>query len=237
MMKIDWLTSFNGFYDRATRRAETLHRLRKLQNDVQGAHEMSADDEDAFETGRGYAQGDHRLAVAHAVQYAQHVPLDKLRALSLEAQARLGTRLATLGAQEGNACVLAAGLELGASPYPLLMVKGVLASADLLDLVLARCTTERLNGVSNDMGLPVWETVVAGIPDGDAHEHDQGVALLVNVVLPRLDAAGADLDHPVLLVRTGRRTDLLTEALVRYQGMVLGEAVGTGGAERGRRRL
>ncbi|MBR8082565.1 hypothetical protein KDX23_07380 [Burkholderia vietnamiensis] len=233
MMKIDWLTTFNRLYDRATRRAETLHRLRKLQDE----YEMPQDAEDAFETVREFAQLDHRQAVAHAVGHAQHVPMDALRALSLEAQARLGTRLATLGAQEGNACVLAAGLELGASPYPFLTVRHVLASADLLELVLARCTTERLNGVSNDMGLPVWETVVAGIPDGDAHEHDQGVETLVNVVLPRLDAAGADLDHPVLLVRTGRRTDLLTEALVRYQGMVLGEAVGTGGAERGRRRL
>ncbi|AOR66261.1 hypothetical protein BBJ41_01095 [Burkholderia stabilis] len=230
MMNIDWLTTFNRLYDRATRRAETLHRLRKLQDE----YEMPQDAEDAFETVRGYAQGDHRLAVAHAVQYAQHVPLDKLRALSLEAQARLGTRLATLGAQEGNACVLAAGLELGASPYPLLMVKGVLASADLLDLVLARCTAEALNAPSNDQSVPVWETVMTAIPGGDPIEHDQGVALLVGVVLPRLAAAGADL---VPLSRPGRRADLFAEALVRYQGMVLGEAVGTGGAERGRRRL
>lgn len=230
MMKIDWLTTFNQLYDRATRRAETLHRLRKLQDE----YELPQDAEDAFETVRGYAQGDHRLAVAHAVQYAQHVPLDKLRALSLEAQARLGTRLATLGAQEGNACVLAAGLELGASPYPLLMVKGVLASADLLDLVLARCTAEALNAPSNDQSVPVWETVMTAIPGGDPIEHDQGVALLVGVVLPRLAAAGADL---VPLSRPGRRADLFAEALVRYQGMVLGEAVGTGGAERGRRRL
>lgn len=230
MMNIDWLTTFNRLYDRATRRAETLHRLRKLQDE----YEMPQDAEDAFETVRGYAQGDHRLAVARAVQYAQHVPLDKLRALSLEAQARLGTRLATLGAQEGNACVLAAGLELGASPYPLLMVKGVLASADLLDLVLARCTAEALNAPSNDQSVPVWETVMTAIPGGDPIEHDQGVALLVGVVLPRLAAAGADL---VPLSRPGRRADLFAEALVRYQGMVLGEAVGTGGAERGRRRL
>ncbi len=230
MMKIDWLTTFNRLYDRATRRAETLHRLRKLQD----GYEMPQDAEDAFETVRGYAQGDHRLAVAHAVQYAQHVPLDKLRALSLEAQARLGTRLATLGAQEGNACVLAAGLELGASPYPFLTVSHVLASGELLDLVLARCTAEALNGPSNDQGGPVWETVMTAIPGGDPIEHDQGVALLVDVVLPRLDAAGANL---VPLSRPGRRADLFAEALVRYQGMVLGEAVGTGGAERSRRRL
>lgn len=242
MLKIDWLDEFNGFHDAAQRRQDMLHRLRRLQDGM----ELTDEQEGAFEVVRGFANADHRIAVLHLVEYAQHVPMDRLATLSTDARTKLGTRLATLGANEGEASVLAAGLVLGASPYPLLGLPHVVGRADLLDLVLAECTAERLNAPSNDQGVLLWETVMQAIPTDDPDGDQVRVAHLANIVLPRLAQAGADLERTVLGARPGERNDrplnrrahLLADALVLHQGHVLRQSLsGTAGVERGRRRL
>lgn len=160
MIKIDWLDTFNRLHDAAQRRQDVLHRLRRLQDTTEGDIELTDEQEGAFAIVRDFAEGDHRLAVTHLVEYAQHVPMDRLAQLSTDARTKLGTRLATLGANQGDGSVLAAGLALGAVPYPLLSNPQVVKRAELLDLVLAECTAERLNAPSNDQGLLVWETVM-----------------------------------------------------------------------------
>ena len=245
MIKIDWLDTFNRLHDAAQRRQDVLHRLRRLQDTTEGDIELTDEQEGAFAIVRDFAEGDHRLAVTHLVEYAQHVPMDRLAQLSTDARTKLGTRLATLGANQGDGSVLAAGLALGAVPYPLLSNPQVVKRAELLDLVLAECTAERLNAPSNDQGLLVWETVMQAVPTDDPDGDDERVAHLANVVVPRLAQAGADLERTVLGARPSERNDcplnrrahLLADALVLHQGHVLRQSVGVEGAARGRKRL
>ncbi|SDG94075.1 hypothetical protein SAMN05216466_106127 [Paraburkholderia phenazinium] len=255
-MAIDWTTTFNGLRDTALQRLDTLQRIRKLHeraraNDLRVRH---IDERGAFATVTNVAHEDHRDAVRPLVEHARTAPLDDLRRLSPDAQATLGVRLAELGADEGEAHPLAVGLALGASPYPLLARPAVVARDDLLELVLARCTSEALNGDATDaLGLRVWETVVlpynVETQGPTAPGATAWVERLATVVLPRLAKAGADLDRP-LLGELGecaaratpsareQQAHLLATALVRHRGDVLRQSLaGTGGEGRARKRL
>lgn len=234
-----WMTTFNTLRDAAVRRQETVQRVRKLQERRGGG----TDDHAAFSTVLRIAAEDHRDAVRSLAQHGATAPIDDLKSLPHEARARLAGRLADAGAEAVEPAAIAAGLMLGASPYPLLTHSAVVARDDLLDLVLAGCAADGLNDEAKDQAnARTWETVVLAY-NGTGDDEARWIERLATVVLPRLARAGADLDRPLLgaMIRAARTTPstreqrarVLSAALVNYRADVLRQTFGE--AEQGKR--
>lgn len=226
-----WLTAFNTLRDASVRRQDTIHRVRKLQEQ----RCASADDHAAFSTVLRMAVEDHVDAVRSLAQHAATAPLDHLKDLPDDQRTRLAGRMADAGAEVGEPTAIAAGLALGASPYPLLARPNVVARDDLLDLVLTGSTAKGLNDHAKDQAtVLVWETVVLAY-NGAQDDEQTWIGRLASRVLPRLAQVGADLDRPSLGAagRTSRgftpsareqRAHVLNAALVRHRADVLRDA-------------